>query len=182
MGGRPVEVKGREGLEWGEPTPESRIDKVMGGCVHEGGHVFALHEMGVKMTMVRIRRKYFNRLGVVGGTGIDDSYEVPDPGSPRMRQLLMAVMAGMVAHDYWLVREHCWSPKRAKEFSDIGGGGDRPLFEWLAHGSNYSMTQARLDVLPLVRRDWLRITRGAFCLRRYQDVKAKQFVRAGGGR
>lgn len=157
----------------GEPTPESEIDKVMGGAVHELGHIVVFHSVGLPMGTVAIRRRWFTRLGAEGAVWTHDPmWDNPE----QVEGFLIGMMAGMEAHRLWLMTAHHWDPKRAGLFAHLGGGGDRCRFQHYAAG-RMSMSTARAQARRMVAAQWPRIERGAPVLRRYREMKVRKLVK-----
>lgn len=160
-----------------KPTPVGDIDRVLGGAVHEMGHIAVFGAAGIPMSVVAIRRKYFNELGVVGGVMVQE----PPAWTPVVVEaVLVGTMAGMAAHQHWLEVEHHWPVKAARTFANLGGGGDRPLYEFLqwALQSPVPMHVARARAELEVQRHWPKIMRCAPVLRRYREMRVRKLVKA----
>lgn len=143
---------------------------MLGGAIHEGGHIVVFDNAGIRMGMVEIRARS-NRLGGEGGVWLEDGQKWTDA---KWHLMLVGTIAGVVAHAQWLVWEHGWDPARAKSFADIGGGGDFPMFAKFSQGTGLTVTQARVEARRHVVRHWSRIYRGGLRLRREQRMKASK--------
>jgi hypothetical protein len=135
----------------------------MAVAIHEAGHALVATEMKIRTYKARIQANWDGSTeGTVGLSGNDCD--------AKPREYGLVLVAGVQASALWLRKEHGYDIRFSQSWGDDSGCDDLAKFRRLFGVGE--LRAARLEVTPLLMRNFGRLERGAGMLYRRRTMAA----------
>jgi hypothetical protein len=146
------------------PTPARHIDLLMGVAIHEAGHALTATELKIRTRRAKVQPIRGGAEGKVELSGNDCDDKPHEYG--------LVLVAGVQATALWLHKVHGYDARFAQSWGDDSGCNDLAEFRQMFGAGD--LRAARLEVTPLLVRNFSRLERGARMLHHHRSMAASK--------